>query len=236
MAATLTVSDAVQFCLPMIKQQKLYVNNWQPALGIAQIILNRILGPPFIWRFNRANLTIAISAVGGTDYVVANLVTLGRIETQWLVDGSGNIHELTGAQSIAKVSSSARPTKVAPVYDDNAGNITFRFNKVPNANFSALFDYQQKATLITSPAMPFGPIPDEFAHIYLTGFLTWAGMLVNDARFPIWEKEFLGSLLGAQDGLDAQAKAIFLGEWMEFSRTVTRSQAASQGGAQGQQQ
>ena len=234
MAATLTVSDAVQFCSPMIKQQRLYVNNLQPALGIAQIILNRTLGPPFIWRFNRGTFQIAITTIGGTDYVVS-LPTLGRIETQWLLDGSGNIFELKGDQSIAKVSTSARPTKVAPVYDDNTGNITFRFNKVPNASYTALFDHQQKATLITSPAMPFGPIPDEFAHIFLTGFLSWAGMLVNDARFPIWEKEFLGSLLGAQDGLDAQAKAIFLGEWMEFSRTVQRNQGLSQAGGQGLQ-
>lgn len=235
MAATLTVRDAMSFCSPMIKQQRLEVNNGQPALGIAQIILNRILGPPFIWRFNRANFSIAISNGGGTDYTIS-LLTLGRIETQWLLDASQNIHELKGDVSIAKVSTPGRPTKVAPVYDDNAGNLTFRFNKLPNANYSALFDYQQKASLITSAAMPFGPIPDEFAHIYLTGFLTWAGMLVNDARFPIWEKEFLGSLLGAQDGLDAQAKAIFLGEWMEFSRTVMRNQNAGQAGGQGIQQ
>jgi hypothetical protein len=161
---------------------------------------------------------------------------LGRIETQWLTDATGNIHELEGAVTLAKVGASKRPTKVAPVYDDNAGNVTFRFNAVPNAAYTAYFDYQQKAQLITSWASPWGVIPDECGYIYNKGFLALAALLVNDARFPIWERDFVGALLGAQDGLDEQAKAIFLGQWLSDTRSAARSQGAVQGGVAGRSQ
>jgi hypothetical protein len=125
---------------------------------------------------------------------------------------------------------------VAPQYDDNQGNITFRFNSIPDQNYTAWFDYQQKAKLITSWANPWGVIPDECGYIYNTGFLSLAALLVNDARFGIWERQFVGDLLGAQDGLDEQAKAIFLGQWLNDMRSATRSQGAVQAGVAGRGQ
>jgi hypothetical protein len=232
MATTLTVNNAKVFAQTLIKNQRLWVNNQEPALTIANIVLQRILGSPFVWRFNRAGASIAISSGGGTDYTVS-LPLLGRIETQWLVDASGTIYALKGAVELAKVSSSRRPQEVAPVYDDNAGNITFRFDTVPDKNYTAFFDYQQKAPLLTGTARAFGPVPDEFGYVFNTGFLAWASLLVNDARFPIWEKWFIGALLGAQDGLDEQAKAIMLGQWLAATRSMTRSDASGKMGSAG---
>lgn len=229
---TLTVQDGVTFCRAYIKQQSLSVNNQQPGLGIAQIILNIMLGPPFVWRFNRFNLEIPISTATGTDYMVAAPL-LGHIETQWLLDATGKLYELNGAVSLARVGMSKLPTKVALQYDDNQGNVTFRFNSVPDKSYTANFDYQQVPPTITGYAQPLGTVPDNFAHIFYTGMLAWAGMLVNDARFPIWEKRFIADLIGAQDGLDDQAKIIFMGEWLEFTRTAMRSQGATQGGIGG---
>jgi hypothetical protein len=235
MAVTQNVMNSVVFAQTLVKNQRLNVNGQEPGLTMANIVLQRILGPPFRWRQNRANFSIAINTAGLTDYVVS-LPTLGRIETQWLTDTTGKIYELGGEIDIAKTSASKRPTKVAPVYDDNAGNITFRFNAVPDENYTAWFDYQQKAQLITSWANPWGVIPDECGYIYNKLFLALAGLMVNDARFPIWEKDGVGALLGAQDGLDEQAKAIFLGQWLNESKTAARSQASVQGGTAGRAQ
>jgi hypothetical protein len=229
---TLTVQDGITFCRAYIKQQTLSVNNMQPGLGIAQIILNIMLGPPFVWRFNRFNLSLPISTVGGTDYVIS-LPALGHIETQWMLDSQGKTYELNGETTLAKTGMKKQPTKVAPQYDDNQGNITLRFNAVPDQAYTAFFDYQQKPPIITGYAQPLGTAPDEFAHIFYTGMLAWAGMLVNDARFPIWEKRFVSDLIAAQDGLDDQSKIIFMGEWLEFTRTAIRSQGAVQGGIGG---
>jgi hypothetical protein len=227
MASTLTVKDGILFCSPYIKQQRFNVNNMQPALGAAQVVVNTMLGAPFSWRQNRATFSIPISSGGGTDYSFS-VPNLGHIETQWLTDGSGKIHALNGAVSLARTGTQRLPTEVAPQYDDNQGNITFRFNAVPDVAYTALFDYQQKPPLLTGFAQPWG-LPDEFAHIFFTGLLAWAAILVNDARFPIWNQQFVGNLLGAQQGLDEQAKIIFMGQWESYVRTAMRMQ---QGGAQ----
>jgi hypothetical protein len=234
-AITQNIMNSVVYVQTLIKNQRLNVNGQEPGLMMSNIILQRILGPPFIWRQNRASFNFGISAIGGTDYSVY-LPNLGRIETQWLTDLTGKEIELSGAVCLAKTSSSRRPTKVAPQYDDNQGNITFRFNSVPDQAYTAWFDYQMKAQLITSWANPWGVIPDECGYIYNSGFLSLGALLVNDARFGIWEREFVGSLLGAQDGLDEQAKAIFLGQWLSDTRTAARSQGAVQGGVAGRGQ
>lgn len=235
MSSTLTVQDGIIFASALIKQQQLNVNNLQPGLGMAQIVVSRILGAPCVWRFNRSNIAIVISAAGGTDYTIA-IPTLGAIEEMWLTDVSGNVYSLQGAVALPKSSASMRPTKVAAQYDDNAGNITFRFNGLPDATYTAFFDFQRKAPVLTSYAFSWGGVPDEFAHVFLTGMLAWAACLVNDARFPIWEKQFLGSLLGAQDGLDDQAKAILIGDWMNMTRTVQRTASLTAAGSAGRSQ
>ncbi|MGA9668407.1 MAG: hypothetical protein WBQ94_04320 [Terracidiphilus sp.] len=235
MATTQNLMNSVVFVQTLIKNQRMNVNGQEPALTMANMILQAILGPPFIWRQNRASLSVAITAAGGTDYVVSAPM-MGRIEAQWLTDVNGKDMELTGAVCLAKVSGSKRPTKAALQYDDNAGNLTFRFNAVPDQNYTAHFDYQQKAGLITSWANPWGVVPDECGYIYNKGFLSLAALLVNDARFPIWDRQFVGSLLGAQDGLDQQAKDIFREQWMSESRSAVRSQGAVQAGVAGRSQ
>jgi hypothetical protein len=224
--------NSVVFVQTLIKNQRMNVNGQEPALTMANIVLQRILGPPFIWRQNRGSLSIAITPGGGTDYIVS-VPYLGRIETQWLTDVNGNIFELKGGVSLAKVSASRKPTIVAPVYDDNQGNITWRFNSVPDKNYTAWLDYQQKPQLIRSWADPWGVVPDECGYIYNVGLLALAALIVNDARFTIWNREFVASLLGAQDGLDEQARAIFLSGWLSDVRSVQRSEAAVKAGTAG---
>ena len=235
MASTFTLSDSAVFCSTLIKGQVLNINNQMPGLMMGNIVLQRILGAPFIWRANRANASIPITEAGGTDYVMS-LPLLGRIETQWLTDSSGNEMPLEGAIALPKNSNVARPVKVAPQYDNNAGSITMRFDQTPDASYTAYFDYQQKAQLMTSFGSSWGPVADEYSYIFNLGLLAFAGLVVNDARFPIWEKDFISSLLATQDGLDEQAKAIFIGDWMNVTRTAARSQAMGQSGAQARNQ
>ncbi len=228
----LTVQDSATFVQTLMKNQPLNVNNYQPGLMAANIVLGRILGPPFVWRFNRANVTVAITETLGTDYVLS-IPKLGRIEKQWLLDVNQNVIDLNGAVELAKVSGVQRPTLVAPVYDDNQGNITMRFNSVPDQNYTAAFDYQQKAPLLTGWSQPFGNVPDEFAFVFVKMFLAECALLVNDARFEIWNRSAAYALLAAQDGLDAQAKNIFLEQMLNIGRTSNRSLADGQGGSQG---
>jgi len=235
MSTSQNVMNSVVFVTTLIKNQRLNINGQEPAVTMSNIVLQRILGPPFRWRQNRATVSFPITNLGGTDYAVS-VPTLGWIEDQWLTDDAGAVFEVKGKVSMAKVSAKRRPTEVAPVYDDNQGNITFRFNAVPDKNYTAWFDIQKKAQLILSWADPWGVIPDECGYIYNLGLLSIAALVVNDARFQIWNREFVASILATQDGLDEQAKAIFLANWLSDVRSATRSQASSQLGTQGRGQ
>lgn len=324
MAVTLSVENALVYASTLLDNQRLNVNGIEPGNTIANIVLQRMLGAPFIWRFNRANLAIALIPPGetvqqiatlqlttsggtqtavltfaglntipkGTSVAFAGMTTytalnghsyavtasapgtasfavgsgttvsgpnpetgtmtwtagnitdytvsapyLGRIETQWLEDAEGGIFELQGGQSIAKRSGpGTRPTQIAPVYDDNQGNITFRIDTVPDEAYTAYIDYQQKAVLITGPGFTFAPVPDEFGYLFNKGVLAECALLVNDARFTVWNTEFVAGLLAAQDGLDQQAKEIFYNQMLNTGRTSTRSQTMGTSGAQGRQQ
>jgi hypothetical protein len=236
MAVSLTIMNAMNFVTPILKNQRLNITNQEPGLTMANIVLQRMLGAPFVWRFNRDHIEFLISKLNGTDYQ-SNIVDLGRIEAQWLTDQAGTtIFELQGATALAKVSSTRRPMTVAPQFDDNQGNITFRFNSIPDKSYIANFDYQRKARLLQSYGEDFGPVPDEFGYLFNKGLLAEGALIVNDARFPIWEKDFIAGLLATQDGLDAQAKAIFYEQMLNTGRTASRSQGASQSGIAGRQQ
>jgi hypothetical protein len=232
MANQLTIQNSLNFVSSFIAQQTLLVNGMDPALTMANMILQRMLKPPFIWRGNRGTLAQLITNFLGSDYVTS-APTLDRIETQWLVDGSGNIYELTGALSIPRPTSGnvTRPSVVSPQYDDGNGNITFRFNAIPDQEYTAYFDFQQKPTPLTSLGMGFAPMSDDFAYIFNALFLGWAGWINRDARAPIWVAEGISALLGAQDGLSEQAKAIFLQDWLATMGTVTRATQAAQMGS-----
>lgn len=232
MATNLTVQDGVTFVETLLKNQRLNVNNYQPGLMAANIVLGRMLAPPFVWRFNRGTFTIDITEAGGTDYPVV-LEDLGRIEKQWMLDVNGKVIALAGEVELAASSDVQRPTQVAPVYDDNAGNITMRFNSVPDEDYTAVFDYQRKAQLITGYATPFQPVPDEFAYVFMKMFLGECALLVNDSRFEIWRREGAFALLATQDGLDQQAVDIFLEQMFGAGRSAVRSQTLGQSGAQG---
>lgn len=227
MASTITVSDALAFVSTLLKNQSLNVNNQRPGLNMANIVLQRMLAAPFLWRFNRTSFTIALTASGPTDYV-ESLPALGWIETQWLTDANSEILELNGAVELAKVSTVRRPILVAPVYDDNAGNITFRFNSVPDQAYTAYFDYQQKAPILQSPGDNFGPVPDEFSFLFLKGLLSEGALLVNDSRFPIWRSEWVAGMLALQTGLDEQAKAIFYNQMMNNVNSNLQNQYRQQ--------
>lgn len=231
MAQAISLQAAINFVQPILKNQPLLVSNEEPALTAANMVLGTMLGPPMKWAFNRQTYNFGISLLGGTDYSVF-LSDFSFLESQYLVDSTGKIYELNGATSLARESGQARPTKVALQFDDNAGNHTYRFNAVPNQNYVVFLDYQKSAALMGSTAAFWGTVPDRFNYIYHQGFLAMMSLLVNDARFPIFQNFFLARLLGAQDGLTDQERDIFLGNWANVIQTMNRATAATGAAAQ----
>jgi hypothetical protein len=232
MSILLSVQNSMTYAQTLIDNQRLNVNNMEPGITMANTVLGTMLGPPFVWRQNRRNITFPITTAGGTDYALY-VPTMGFIETQWLEDEDHNILELKGETALAKVSFNRTPTLIAPQYDDNEGNITFRVNSVPDANYTAYLDIQNAAQLITSPADTFAPLSDYFGYLFNKGFLSEAALLVNDSRFSIWRSEWIAQMLATQDGLDEQAKDMFYSQFMNTTRTVQRSGSMTQNGTAG---
>lgn len=235
MGVTLNTQNTINWATTIIKNQPLNISNWEPGLGFLNIVLQTMLGAPFVWRFNRKNVSFGISNAGGTDYVVV-IADLGRIESMWLVNAAGNVQPLEGAVELPKTATVDQPTQMAPVYDDNAGNITFRFNSIPDTQggpYTVFIDYQAKAAQLTSYGNTFSPVPDEFAYVFNMLFLGLAGNLANDPRAQLWGTKGIAALLGAQKGLQAQEIAIFLGEWQRAMNTIASSQGLEKAGMAG---
>jgi hypothetical protein len=220
---TLTLRNTMNFVAPFLKNQPLEVSNMEPAVMVGNIVLSAMLGPPLRWRQNRREISFVIGG-GGIDYA-RSVANFGFIEAAWVVDGEGNQHPMNGALALSVNPDEGRPERIAPQFDDNAGTITFRFDKAPGQAYTCYVDFQQTAPLMTSPASSWGPVPDYFNFIFNFGFLAVMSLLVNDARFPIFEKYFIGRLLGAQSGLSEQERNIFLANWATSMTTMKRADA-----------
>lgn len=231
------IQATLSWCLPYLKFQPLTIGGADPALTIANMVMQTVLGPPFCWRFNRAETTFnCISTVTTQDYVV-NLPDFGFIEKAWLLDGTTEAKEVTIKSPLAKAIEKSRPQFVSPQYEDTMlSNVTFRLMPPPDKTYVCNIQYQKKAPLLTSLASLWWPIPAELSYIYNRGFLALATILNDDHRFPHFNQQFTSALLGAQDGLDEIQRNIFLGNWLEITKQVERAQMKTQQGVSARQQ
>jgi len=231
MSVSLTLQNSINFIRPYLKNQPVTVIVQEPGLQAANLVLQILTKAPLRWRWNRRTFTFqTIASTPTTDYLVP-LPDFGFMETQWLVDPTGNLHQLTGALSLAVDANTTRPTQISAQYDDGLGNITFRLKNTPDLIYTVNGDYQRKPPLLDSFAKCWDVVPDDFAHCYHLGYLTFLSLLVNDSRFPIFERWFLAQILSAQDGLDDQARDIFMQNWTQGLRTMQRSAGMGQSGS-----
>ena len=228
---TLNLRNTMNFAGPFLKNQPMEVTNMEPAVMVGNIVLSSMLGPPLRWRQNRREISFDITGAA-TDYLQA-VANFGFIEAAWLVDDAGDQYSLNGAVVLAVNESVGRPERVAPQFDDNAGNITFRMDKTPDQDYICYVDFQQTAPLLSSPASGWGPVPDYFNYIFNFGYLAVIALLTNDSRFPIYEKWFIGRLLAAQGALSDQERNIFLANWATAMVTLKRADMQGAAGLQG---
>lgn len=212
----------------------------EPAITIANIIKQAMLGPPFCWRWNRNTVAPGGLLTLGQQDVVQAIGDFGFLEKAWIT-GPGTkvkeieeIKEALSAETIAGQPAGA----IAVQADDNAGNYTFRLT--PAADTAGVYQlnttYQKKATLFTALANTWAPIPDEYSYIYQYGFLGMALAFNKDPRAQIYDARFIAHLLGCQGGLSEMQKNIFLGKWLTTALEVGSSNMRTQMGVQGRGQ
>jgi hypothetical protein len=218
------------FALPYLGYQPVTISNGEPALKAADLTKQTILGPPFKWAWNRRSMTFATNGV--QDYLVP-CTDYGFMETVWITDPNEQTKEIEVRSTLAKESAIQRPRSAAvQLIDLNSGYVLFRFNSVPDVEYQVEAPYQIDPYPMTSMASLWSPIPDTIGYIYDWGFLAMMCLLVKDARFPIFMQKFVSHLLGAQDGLTALQRNIFLGNWLDVMSEQTRTAMSTQQGQQ----
>lgn len=142
--------------------------------------------------------------------------------------------EVSNVQNILAIGSElGSPASVAAFIDDNAGNITFRTLPVSDRVYNVGLLYQKKVPkLITSINDIWAPVPDHYSYIYQRGFLALMMMYVSDARWQAENQKFVGSLLGAAEGVSELQKNTFQNLWLQ---TITEQQTVAMQGQQGVQ-
>jgi len=107
-----------------------------------------------------------------------------------------------------------RPQSVAAQTIDENDEVLLRFNARPDQAYVGRGCYQQAAGVITSMASLWKPIPDHLSYIYDWGYMSFLALLVRDPRAGIYAQRFAAHLLGAQDGLTATQRNIFLANFL----------------------
>jgi hypothetical protein len=228
MSVTRNLQSSALFSMPFLGYQPVNVSNGEPAITAANLTKQTILGPPFKWNYNRASFSITTD-VDSQDYYVT-LGDFGFLEQVWLTDPTGKVAEIEVRSSLAAESAIKRPSSAAAQLLDDTGNITLRINTIPDQTYVIDGLYQMAPVLMSSLANTWGPIPDHHGYIYDWGFLSYVSLLTKDARFPIFGQKFVSHLLGAQEGLTALQRNIFLGNFLEVVNQQGRAQMTTQQG------
>jgi hypothetical protein len=99
MAATKTVQDSINWVKPFVNWANLTIGtNQEPALTSANLSLQTIVGPPFVWPWNRNN-TFFLTTVGQQDYTVS-LSNFGFLEAA-SIELCGTITHVTVTGNVA---------------------------------------------------------------------------------------------------------------------------------------
>jgi hypothetical protein len=239
MPATRNIQSSILFALPFIGYQPADISNGEPALDAANIIKQTILGPPFKWPWNRTPFDIEIETTDADgnpttpaqDYEL-DTSNYGFLEKAWLTDiKTGGTKEITMVTSLAAENAIMRPQSIAVQTQDDDG-IVLRLNSLPDKAYMLSGLYQKAPNLMTSLASSWAPIPDNLSYIYDWGFLGMLSMITKDARQPMFAQKFVSHLLGAQDGLTATQRNIFIGDWLTLTSEAGRVPLTTQQGVQ----
>lgn len=230
MASTLTLTDSINYALPFVRYKPLINSVNQPAIESANEILQTMLAPPFVWRWNRKISPVTIPILSGQQDFVVNVPDFGFLEKVSIapIGGSPKEMQICNVMAMSNSNEMDTPNYIGPVLDDNQGNITFRILPIANANYTGNMIYQIKPVLFTSLLQTWSPIPDEYSFVFNQGFVYKAYEYFDDPRAASMKQQFALSLIGIAEGLDDQQKNLFLGRYLDTTRQEIRASAGSQ--------
>jgi hypothetical protein len=238
MPATRNLQSSVLFSLPYIGYQPANISNGEPALTAANLVKQTMLGAPFKWPWNRTPFELDIlttdssgnAIIPAQDYDL-DTTNFGFLEQAWITDPNGVVKEITIKTSLAAENVIQRPQSIAVESQDDE-SVTLRLNTLPDMAYTLSGFYQKAPVDMTSLASSWAPIPNNYSYIYDWGFLAMMAMITKDARQPMFAGKFISHLLGAQDGISATQRNIFIGDWLALMSEQQRTQLSTQQGVQ----
>jgi hypothetical protein len=236
MSVTRNLMSSALFSLPFLDYQPVNISNGEPAIGAANLTKQTMLGAPFKWPWNRSSFRVQLdleTTEWEQDYLF-ELDDFAFVERIWLTDPNGIVKEITNIspQSLAAESAVKRPSSAAMQLVDDDGFVSLRLNTLPDQAYTIDGIYQRAPVLMVSMANMWAPIPDHLSYIYDWGFLGFVSLLTKDARATIFLGKFTSHLLGAQEGLTALQRNIFIGNFLDLMNQQGREQLQTQQGAQ----
>ena len=153
MAATLSLANTVAWSKSFIANlDPSVVTGNEPAVTSANLVKQTILGPPFIWRWNRVN-TGFVAASGIQDYVLGNWLASTPFPLNALiVDTNGNSQQVTTSGSTG----ASQPTwngSTSGTTTDNGVTWT-NLGPIPGAASSYSFNFIETASVQDTTLSP----------------------------------------------------------------------------------
>lgn len=239
MASSVTnkISDTQTWLAAFILQRPTsgIVSATEPAVTVANKVIQSILSAPFKWEWNRVYSQTAINVTrGNTDYTIA-LADFGYLEEAVLVNPDATGQTLPAVQlEVYKVLSREieqnRPEGIATLLDDNNGKITFRLFPVPDKAYTVDLIYQKAPVVVSSLSSTWAPIPDKMAYLYEQGFMAHMQGIYNSQLYIAGMQMFFRQLVAASEGLTEMEKAIFLEDRLRAIKTQEAEVSAIQQG------
>ena len=228
------LQSSLLFSLPFIGYQPANISYGQPAVDAANLIKQTVCGAPFMWPWNRNYFEYIFDPAALSQDFAVEISDFGFLESAWLIDPKDDkVKEIEVKKKLARESAVQRPQSIATILqNDDDDFVTFRFNTIPDKNYMVGGYFQKAPRQMSSPASSWAPIPDSLSYIYDWGFLAMLSMITKDARTQIFGQRFVSHLLGAQDGLTALQRNIFIGDWMTILTAPERAQMGVQQGTQ----
>jgi hypothetical protein len=237
MPSTIQLSRTIGLAQNFVRNAPLTIGTANdPALSNADWVLQFMLAAPFAWPWNRNSGTFTCIVSPATqDYAVSvpDFGWLERATIQDLTESTNPTKEMTVRLSISQDQVIGQPAFIAPIYDDGAGNITFRLFPTPDKPYVVTFDYQAAAPLFTGTTSKWAPVPDRLSYLYNQGFLAKTYEYLGDDRFPIAMQLFLRQVIAANQGLDETQTNLFLADRMNSARETQETLGNAVSGRQG---
>lgn len=187
----------------------------EPALSIANQVLQDMLSPPYNWKWNRAELASFDTVDRQQDYVSTGVTNVGWLEQciTELTDSTDTPkprREIEVVRDLPLTSQIGNPSKISKHLDDGT-DTTFRLWPIPSTQIETIKPVYQKKAVIKTALTGAGtgdwsPVPDELQWVVRLGFLAWALKHADDNRAEREMVNFFGAIARALGLHDAERR------------------------------